>query len=196
MAPAPETKKAKISTKLTGSKADGSPYTLLQSTNFCQSADVTIISSDGIRFQLHKKNLALNTGGFPPLEFTSTTEEPEQVTLSEKGHILDLLFHFVCPQRYPNLESIEMSVLSELAEAAEKYEVFGAISMCKVVMKFETPNHPLEVFSYATRYNYLDLADKAALLVLGTPLPTIASRVPANALVAWVQFLLRHIDHN
>ncbi|TFK64788.1 hypothetical protein BDN72DRAFT_962974 [Pluteus cervinus] len=182
MATAADKKGTTISTKVTSSKADGSPYTFLQSTNFCQpDADVTIISSDGIRFQLHKKNLALNTGGFPPLELTSTTELREQVTFSEKGQILDLLFHFVYPQHYPDLETIEMSVLSELAEAAEKYEVFGAV--------FETPNHPLEVFSYATPFNYLDLADMAAPLVLGTPLPTIASRVPANALVAWVRYI-------
>ncbi|TFK58210.1 hypothetical protein BDN72DRAFT_866133, partial [Pluteus cervinus] len=132
--PAPDTREA-ISTSVTVSKSDGSEETIFQSNNFCKSdADITIISSDGVRFQLHKQNLALNTSGFPPLEFSRTCEEREEVNLSERGYILDLLFHFVYPHRYPDIEGVTIRVLSELADGAEKYEVYSAISVCNLAM--------------------------------------------------------------
>ncbi|TFK64135.1 hypothetical protein BDN72DRAFT_774950 [Pluteus cervinus] len=153
----------------------------------CQSdADVSIVSCDDVVFKLHKKNLAISTGGFPPLEFTRASDVHEQANLSEKGHTLDLLFQFVYPQRYPEVLSLKIKAVSDLADAAEKYEVYGAISVCNVVMRSRISNHPLEVFVYATRYNYLDVADQAALLILGTPLSILADKLTADALAAWV----------
>ncbi|TFK64789.1 hypothetical protein BDN72DRAFT_774133, partial [Pluteus cervinus] len=154
-------------------------------------ADISIISSDGVRFQLHKKNLALSTGGFPPLEFARTSAGREEVILSESGYTLDLLFRFVYPQRYPDLEGIAIGVLSELADAAEKYEVYAAILGCKMAMKLEVSSHPVDVFAYATRYDYLDLADRVAPLILGTSLNVLASCLSAAALAGWVQCLPR-----
>ncbi|TFK64781.1 hypothetical protein BDN72DRAFT_901264 [Pluteus cervinus] len=179
-----------ISTKVVSHKVDGSEDIVFVSKKFCHSdADIVIVSSDDVQFKLHKKNLAFNTGGFPPLEFvrtTGTNVELEQVNLSERGYILDLLFQFVYPQRYPDATSLAIDILSELADAAEKYEVYGAISACNIVMRFTIPTHPVEVFAYATRYNYLDLADEAAPFVLGTPLSDLADKLSADALVGWV----------
>ncbi|TFK64139.1 hypothetical protein BDN72DRAFT_802489 [Pluteus cervinus] len=180
-----------ISTKVVLPKVDGSEDIVFVSKKFCHSsADIAIISSDDVQFKLHKKNLAFNTGGFPPLEFARGTNiELEQVNLSERGYILDLLFQFAYPQRYPDVKSLAVDILSELADAAEKYEVYGAISVCDIVMRFTIPTHPVEVFAYATRYNYLDLADEAAPFVLGTPLSDLADKLSADALTGWIRYL-------
>ena len=40
------------------------------------------------------------------------------------------------PKRHPDLETAAIEILAPLAEAAEKYEVFSALNMCKVRMKY------------------------------------------------------------
>jgi hypothetical protein len=94
---------------------------------------VTFISSDGVLFRIHKNNLAVNSRGFPPPEFQSFDEV---VKLSESSVVLELLFQFCYPQRHPDLELAEFDVLAELAEAAEKYEVFPAMTMCNIRMRY------------------------------------------------------------
>ncbi|TFK64136.1 hypothetical protein BDN72DRAFT_846886 [Pluteus cervinus] len=178
-----------ISTKMIVAKEDADE-TIFVSKKFCQpDADITIVSGDDVRYDLHKKNLAISTGGFPPLEFSRTSEVNEQANLPERAYILDLLFQFVYPQRYPDIKSLKIDVLSELADAAEKYEVYGAISMCNVIMQFAISKNPVDVFVYATRYNYLDLADEAAPLVLGTPLSVFADKLPVDSLIGWIRYL-------
>jgi hypothetical protein len=36
------------------------------------------------------------------------------------------------PERHPDLESADFEMLEPLAEAAEKYEVFSAMNICKI----------------------------------------------------------------
>lgn len=48
--------------------------------------------------------------------------------------MLDLLFQFVYPKRHPDLKEVEFTLLAQLAEAAEKYEVYAAMQICKVRM--------------------------------------------------------------
>ena len=59
----------------------------------------------------------------------------EVIQLPEKSVILDLLFQFCYPERHPELNDLAFDILAELARAAEKYKVFSAISICKIVMK-------------------------------------------------------------
>ena len=40
------------------------------------------------------------------------------------------------PQCQPNLKQLEFHTLSALAEAAEKYQVFSALDICSVYMRF------------------------------------------------------------
>ena len=67
-------------------------------------------------------------------EFTQEKSDA-LVQLPENSVILDLLFQFCYPERHPELNDLDFGILVELAEAAEKYEVFSAISICKTVMK-------------------------------------------------------------
>ena len=57
------------------------------------------------------------------------------IQFPEKSATLELLFQFCYPERHPNPNDLAFGVLTELAEAAEKYKVFSATSVCKIAMK-------------------------------------------------------------
>lgn len=96
-------------------------------------ADVTFQSSDGILFHLQRKYLEVATGAFPGAEFDTNGET---TSLSEPAAVLAILFGFVHPKRYPDVEDLDFSLLADVAEAAEKYEAFAAIELCRLQMRF------------------------------------------------------------
>ena len=95
-------------------------------------ADITFQSSDRVLFHAHRKNLETNSAAFPPAEMLVCDEF---VPLSEDSTTLELLFSFMYPRRHPDLESTPCEILAPLAEAAEKYEVFAAMNICKIRMR-------------------------------------------------------------
>ena len=109
-----------------------SPLHSLSSVNAADS-DIIFESSDNILFHVHRKNLETHAAGFPPAEIDTCGET---VQLTEDGATLELLFAFMYPRRHPDLESTPFVPLASLAEAAEKYEVFSAMNMCKIRMRF------------------------------------------------------------
>lgn len=96
-------------------------------------ADVTFKSSDGILFNLQRKYLEVATGAFPGAEFDTNGEV---TPLTEPAAVLAILFGFVHPKRFPDVEDLAFSSLAEVAEAAEKYEAFAAIELCRLQMRF------------------------------------------------------------
>ena len=95
--------------------------------------DVTFQSSDGILFRIHKINLKVGTGGFVvPPEFETHNEI---ACLTEAAMTLELLFQFCYPDHRPDVEALEFDALALLAEAAEKYQVFSAMDICKIRMR-------------------------------------------------------------
>ena len=111
---------------------------ILESTTFsvvcAADADLTFRSRDGILFKVHRNNLAAHSEGFSPPP--GTTSQDEFVALLENGDTLDLLFQFMSPQRQPDLAGIMFMKLAELAEAAEKYQVFSAMTVCNIYMTY------------------------------------------------------------
>jgi hypothetical protein len=97
-----------------------------------QDADVIFQSCDGILFGIHRPNLQTNTEGFPPPEIATGDEV---VPLSESAATLELLFQFIYPRRHPGLDEIVFADLAALAEAAEKYQVFSAMNICRIRMR-------------------------------------------------------------
>ena len=95
-------------------------------------ADITFCSADGDLFHLQRKYLEANTGAFPGSEFDTRGEVTH---LTETSGILLLLFQFVSPKRDPEVDGLDIDILVGLAEAAEKYEVFHAMSLCRLQMK-------------------------------------------------------------
>ena len=69
-----------------------------------------------------------------PPEILTTPDEV--ISLEEPSEILDLLFRFIHPRtestnfRQPSVMDMKPTVLLALAEAAEKYQVFGAMNTC------------------------------------------------------------------
>jgi hypothetical protein len=96
------------------------------------NSDVTFLSSDDVLFRIHKLNLTVSAGGFAPPEFET---RGEFIHLAESALTLELLFQFCYPDRHPDVEMLEFSEFAILAEAAEKYQVFSAMNVCKIRIK-------------------------------------------------------------
>lgn len=96
-------------------------------------ADVVCRSSDGLLFHVHRKNLEVCTGGFPLEAFWAGNRR--QVRLPETAEVLEILFTFIYPRQHPDLAGLRFSLLTQIADAAEKYEVFAAKNICATRMK-------------------------------------------------------------
>ena len=107
------------------------PHYSLSSVDAADS-DITFVSSDNTLFHIHRKNLEAHAVGFPPAEIDTCGE---MVRLTEDSVTLELLFAFMYPRRHPDLECTPFELLAPLAEAAEKYEVFSAMNICKIRMR-------------------------------------------------------------
>ncbi|KIL60517.1 hypothetical protein M378DRAFT_168003 [Amanita muscaria Koide BX008] len=178
------------------SKLPDSEFFLLQhkfSPKFNASdAEVTFQSCDGLCYRIHRKNLECTAAAFPAAEFVSKKEDV--VPMLEHSEVLDLLFVFMYPERQPNLRKVAFRVLADLAEAAEKFQVYSAMHTCNTYMVLETEKHPLDVLVYAARHDYQDLLDKAAALVIGLSLDTVIDRMPPAIAVAWVRYYQKWRD--
>ena len=111
-------------------------------------------------------------------------ENSEIASLSESSAVLDLLLQFMYRQRQSELAVVAFEILSELVEAAEKYEVYSAMAMCHVDMRyvcswsiakmtridrmysFATVKHTAEVLRYAFKHDYPIIMDEAVPLTV------------------------------
>ena len=105
---------------------------LLMDVVCAPDSDVVFSSSDGMLFHIHKANLKTSAGGFAPPEFES---QGKTTHLTETAPTLELLFQFCYPDCHPDVEKLEFSEFAILAEAAEKYQVYSAMNICKIRMK-------------------------------------------------------------
>lgn len=80
-------------------------------------SDVTISSSDGVLFKVHRAILTAHSEVFPDGTFPTNDEI---VTLSEQSSTLDRLFHYMYRKVQPEVTELPFKDLSMLAEAAEK----------------------------------------------------------------------------
>ncbi|KAM6494707.1 hypothetical protein JOM56_009330 [Amanita muscaria] len=74
------------------------------------------------------------------------------------------------------------------ADAAEKYRVFSAMAIRNIYMAAAVSEHPIEALRYAVIHRYIELVDSAAKLAIGKATDLVALALPANAVVAWVQY--------
>jgi hypothetical protein len=108
---------------------------------FCQvcdpNADITLRSCDGTLFKFYRKQLEAYSVAFAGGEaFPSVAGEI--IDLSETLEVVELLLQLMSLDKYANLMTLELefSVLAQLAEAIEKYEVVSARIVCDMVMRF------------------------------------------------------------
>jgi hypothetical protein len=107
------------------------PYRGCFTVCHCKDSNVTF---DGALFYIHRKNLEAHTLGFPPSEFDALDEI---VPLTEDSSTFNVLFQFIYLQRPPDLQPIPTKPFTSLAEAAEKYQVFYAMSICIIHMRYD-----------------------------------------------------------
>ena len=171
---------------------------------------MTFQSCDGILFKIHRRNLEIHSEGFSPPAGTNSRDEI--VPLTENGDTLDLLFQLMYPHRQPDLTEIDFKQLAELAEAAEKYQVFSVMASCNLSMRYmgfinlsllmiidDIPfsaaydQHPFEVMLYALRHGYEKLMDKAEKKALELS-PTLAfDSFTPQIYIAWVRCRGSHL---
>lgn len=130
------------------------------------AADLIIRSSDGVLFHIYRTHLQSTTGGFPPSEIPTLDEIVE---LSEPASVLEILFQFVHPARQPSVVSLEFDSFFALAEAAEKYEVYGAMNTCRTRMYQILNQRPMEILNYAVKHDYPDIIDQVAPISICRP---------------------------
>lgn len=125
--------------------------------------------------------------------------------LPESGAVLELLFQYMYPQRQPDLAGVGSEVVIELAEAAEKYQVYAAMPACHIMMRCVVSflkhlhllitaekrdgyqEHSLETLLYGARHGYpklVELTEKSTVLL--SPAEALKS-FPVSIFVAWVR---------
>ncbi|EGN92529.1 hypothetical protein SERLA73DRAFT_190854 [Serpula lacrymans var. lacrymans S7.3] len=145
-------------------------------------SDITIRSSDGVLFRVHRKNLTMHSEIFPGEEL----EAKDDVDLDESSAVLELLFQFMYRQAQPKLSETSFSVLESLANAVEKYRVFPGIEVCRMHMKANAGMSPLKVIKYAVKHGYHDVCDAAAPKSLNASLSEARECLDMSCLVAWM----------
>ncbi|KAI4524780.1 hypothetical protein K525DRAFT_162087, partial [Schizophyllum commune Loenen D] len=148
-------------------------------------SDITFRSCDGLLFHIHRVNLDTHAGAFPPAELAC--HATEAVDLPEDGQTLELLFQFIYPWRQPTLEGVPFERLDALAEAAEKYEVFSAMGICRIRMRETLPDHPVEIMNYAARHSYFEILDAAAPLTISLPVSEVLKSLSGLFIVPYVR---------
>ena len=104
------------------------------------SADVTFKSSDGVLFKIFKAHLGTASAGFNAPDMTVVDKKPN--LLEEPSSVLEILFQFIhpCPEakqyRQPSVLDLEAKIFFAVAEAAEKYIVYGAMNTFLTCMQW------------------------------------------------------------
>ncbi|KAF9446709.1 hypothetical protein P691DRAFT_776662 [Macrolepiota fuliginosa MF-IS2] len=152
-------------------------------------SDVTIRSSDGVVFRLHRKNLHLHSDAFP------SQEEGEIVDLTESSDVLEIFFQYFYRQPQPDLTNIRMHTLLALSEAVEKYRVFSAIEVCKAHMRARMSSDPLAVLAYAAKHGYVDICNDVAPLTIGaSTMDAINALGSSTTFAAWALYRDRRVE--
>lgn len=164
-----------------------------------EDADVIFQSVDGVQYHIHRKNLQCCAAAFPPDEFES--DKHEIMHLPEISRCLDLLFAFMYPEPTPDVRSMPIDVVIDLAEAAEKYQAFAVMTICKLKMTYVLlpvslaifnfhsamfNDHAIEVLQYAASHYDRDLLDVVAPVAMTKPLDTVILGLSPHVAITWV----------
>ncbi|RDB16232.1 hypothetical protein Hypma_003134 [Hypsizygus marmoreus] len=157
-----------------------------------RETDVIFESIDHIRYGGHVR-LFENYGGFRPAGMEGERLDVEIVQMPYHSPVLRLLLAFMHhDQPQPSVASVDIYTLRAFADAAQKHEIFPAIQVCKLQMEIHIPNHPLIVFSYAARYKYRDLLNKAAKFTIDSDFSVLEKQFGSDnsrdALYAWFRY--------
>jgi len=119
---------------------------------------------------------------------TVGTVDDEVVYLSESSSVLELMFQYMYLQPQPDLREVEWTVMKELAEAVEKYEIYSAIGVCSHRMMECISEHPIDVLLYSVRHKHTEIMNASAEATLDIPPYTMLSCVPPDLFAAWIEY--------
>ncbi|KAJ6571577.1 hypothetical protein B0H19DRAFT_1231321 [Mycena capillaripes] len=174
------------------------------SERFCAlDADTRILSSDGVLFKVHRKNLEVHSDAFADL---TTAIGPqcvanEPLALPESSAVLDLLFQsrpnsiigavlVTQTRKYDDRWSDAVSNRA-VTEAAEKYVVHSALGPSSMGIKDSLTAHPLKVLLYAMRRGQIDLANESAQQSMSCRVAEAMDVLPADTFKTWILFYER-----
>ncbi|KAL1678429.1 hypothetical protein EV122DRAFT_212104 [Schizophyllum commune] len=161
-----------------------------QSSRFSSTGDDVIVfrSSDGTLFNIHRYNLRCTTDG--PLAIDLPAVAGETVELAEDADTLETLFAFVYPGAHPSLKDRPFVEFMRIAEAAEKYRIAPALSVCNLIIDLKSlyKDHPIEILQHADRHNHRELLDLAAPYSLDATTAAARAALSIHAFAAWVEY--------
>ncbi|KAJ7575703.1 hypothetical protein C8J56DRAFT_801081 [Mycena floridula] len=125
-----------------------------------QNIDLLLKSADGKLIGAHRKNMERFSDGFPVSDDVTASLD-DIVELGETSAVLELLLHFLHPNRLPRCDKLDLTALIDFGHAAEKYFVYSAMGVVKLMLSDDRlwKKHSVTVLRYAVDYNYPDLAD-------------------------------------
>jgi hypothetical protein len=106
------------------------------------NANITFISSDHVLFRMHQTHINYSSAGLAIPDSKELIIGSESVPLSEPSETLEILFQFIEPPsesrnyRQPSVLDMEPRLFFAVAEAAEKYIVYGAMNICLTRMQY------------------------------------------------------------
>lgn len=96
--------------------------------------DVVVFRSiDHVLFNVHRVNLRVNTTG--PFAEDFPAPKGDVADLTEDAETLELLFSFVYAKQHQTLSNLPFDKQLRLAEAAEKYGVVPAKTVCRLLFE-------------------------------------------------------------
>ncbi|KAJ7061336.1 hypothetical protein C8F01DRAFT_1057883 [Mycena amicta] len=146
------------------------------------TGDIVLVSSDNVKFRLHKVVLGLASPIFRSmfsLPQSGGDVEEQEVQMSESGAALERMLSFWYPGTETTIDSDNLTGLSEVLELGLlKYDMQFLASMGKLQLQSYVVSDPLATFAVAARFGWKDLQLQAAKECLRLPLRTSVYKVP------------------
>ncbi|KAJ7459340.1 hypothetical protein FB451DRAFT_572123 [Mycena latifolia] len=141
------------------------------------TADVTLTSSDGVDFHVHRIVLSLVSPVFKAMfKLPQPRDSPDipTIPMAESALVLDRMLRFCYPGAEATVNSI--NELREILEVAVlKYDIQYIVPVAKKYLEGYIDSHPLAAFAIACRHEWKDLAKAAARSCLRFPIRAFAS---------------------
>jgi len=155
------------------------------------NGDVILKSSDGAEVRMHKLLLEIASADYEGVlgafGTSSDIDGPPVIQVREDGFTLAILCRLCYP--FPDITSIgrdrTVSRAAAVCIAAENYKMMGVAELAKDIL-FEYMEHQaMEVFFYAKRHQWEDVAEEALQHCLALPaIDSAASYTPAMELIS------------
>ncbi|KAF5344947.1 hypothetical protein D9756_011499 [Leucocoprinus leucothites] len=144
-------------------------------------------STDGKDVKAKLYRVETNTSGMIPETWTPL--DSTVIGLPETAAVLHILFQFINPGNPPDLRGLPFDSLARLTKAAEKYQVFNAMSICSERMRSLSDQYPKQILVYGLHYNYPAIVDETAPhVVTSEKLADIFPLLPLDHHSRWVRY--------